>query len=55
MTAYVVFNAIQDKKLALDQKLPVSQARLGRAQGRRLADVHRHDDDADRRRTAARR
>ncbi len=42
MTAYLVFNAIRDKKLTLEQTLPVSRARLGRAQGRRLADVHRH-------------
>ena len=44
MTAYIVFSALRDKKLTLEQTLPVSHARLGRAQGRRLADVHRHDD-----------
>ena len=54
MTAYIVFQALRDKKLTLEQTLPVSQARLVRAQGRRLADVHRHDDDAEGRRAAAR-
>ncbi len=54
MTAYVVFAALRDKKLTLEQQLPVSQRAWERAQGRRLADVHRHDDDAEGRRAAAR-
>ena len=45
MTAYVVFQALREKKLTLEQTLPVSVC-LGREEGRRLADVHRHDDDA---------
>jgi hypothetical protein len=54
MTAYLVFNALRDKKLALEQTPAGVAACLVRAQGRRLADVHRHHDDAQGRRTAAR-
>ena len=31
MSLYVVFTAIHDKKLTLDQKLPVSKREIGRA------------------------
>ncbi len=54
MTAYLAFAAIRDKKLTLDQTAAGVGACLGRAQGRRLVDVRRHDYDADRRGTAAR-
>jgi serine-type D-Ala-D-Ala carboxypeptidase (penicillin-binding protein 5/6) len=37
MTAYLVFNALRDKKLTLDQTLPVSK---------RAWDVYRHHHDA---------
>jgi serine-type D-Ala-D-Ala carboxypeptidase (penicillin-binding protein 5/6) len=33
MTAYVVFNALRDKKLSLEQKLPVSQRAWGERKG----------------------
>ena len=38
MTAYVVFGALREKKLALDQQVNVSEQRLARAG---LAHVHR--------------
>ena len=42
MTAYIVFAALRDKKLDAGADAAGVAARLGRAQGRRLADVHRH-------------
>ena len=44
---------MRDKKLSAGADAAGVAARLGRAQGRRLADVHRHDDDAQGRRPAA--
>ena len=41
MTGYLVFDALRAKKIALDQKLPVSVLRLEDA---RLAHVHRSQD-----------
>ena len=54
MTAYVVFSALQRQEADARADAAGVEARLGRAQGRRLADVHRHDDDAEGRRAAAR-
>ena len=53
MTAYLVFNALQGQEADARADAAGVDARLGRAQGRRLADVHRHDDDAQGRRAAA--
>ena len=42
MTAYLVFEALKEHKLDARPEAAGVAARLGRAQGRRLADVHRH-------------
>ncbi len=61
MTAYIVFDALKAKRLTLEQTLTVSKraweerkgdcaGRDGQRLCRPVADVHRHDDDAEGRR-----